>query len=141
METALRIAFATNDGVHVNQHFGSAQGFAIYAIDSQQAQFLKAAQFDEQVNPAGHHEAKLATKITALMGCHAVYCQAVGNTAIQHLMQQGIRPLRVNDARAIKQLIETIQQELHAGSTFWQTQTLRQDDSRFDEMEAAGWSE
>ena len=33
METAIKVAFATTDMVHVNQHFGSAKSFAVYAVD------------------------------------------------------------------------------------------------------------
>ena len=31
-ETGLKIAFATTDMKRVNQHFGSAQSFAIYSV-------------------------------------------------------------------------------------------------------------
>ena len=47
METALKIAFATTDMETVNQHFGSAKSFAIYAVDMEDAQLLEAAQFGE----------------------------------------------------------------------------------------------
>ena len=44
-ETALRIAFATSDMTHVNQHFGSAKSFAIYAINPDDSKLLEASQF------------------------------------------------------------------------------------------------
>ncbi|MEI6746113.1 MAG: NifB/NifX family molybdenum-iron cluster-binding protein, partial [Methylococcaceae bacterium] len=31
--------------LHVDQHFGSAQSFAIYAVNPEQAELLEAAQF------------------------------------------------------------------------------------------------
>ena len=55
METALKIAFATTDMDTVNQHFGSAKSFAVYAVDMDDAQLLEAAQFGEL--------SKTATKI------------------------------------------------------------------------------
>ena len=47
METALKIAFATTDMETVNQHFGSAKSFAVYAVDMEDSQLLEAAQFGE----------------------------------------------------------------------------------------------
>ena len=49
METAIKVAFATSDMLHVNQHFGSAQCFAIYAVDPENWEMLEAAQFGELV--------------------------------------------------------------------------------------------
>ena len=33
METAIKVAFATTDMLHVNQHFGSAQSFSSVSTD------------------------------------------------------------------------------------------------------------
>ncbi len=45
MATALKVAFATSDLKHVDQHFGAAQAFAIYAVDQNQACFVEASEF------------------------------------------------------------------------------------------------
>ena len=45
METALKIAFATSDMVSVNQHFGSAKSFAVYAVNIDESELMEAAQF------------------------------------------------------------------------------------------------
>ncbi len=45
MATALKVAFATSDMKHVDQHFGAAQSFAIYALDQDKACFVEAVEF------------------------------------------------------------------------------------------------
>jgi nitrogen fixation protein NifX len=45
MATALKVAFATADMKHVDQHFGAAQAFAIYAVDRDQVCFVEASEF------------------------------------------------------------------------------------------------
>ena len=91
METALKIAFATTDMETVNQHFGSAKSFAIYAVNMDDAQLLEAAQFGELSQDG--NEDKLSVKLDLLSGCAAVYCQAVGGSAINQLIAKGIQPV------------------------------------------------
>ncbi|MES9812521.1 MAG: NifB/NifX family molybdenum-iron cluster-binding protein [Candidatus Thiodiazotropha sp.] len=45
MATALKVAFATSDMKHVDQHFGAAQSFAIYAVDREKVCFVEASEF------------------------------------------------------------------------------------------------
>ncbi|NOY15619.1 MAG: nitrogen fixation protein NifX [Gammaproteobacteria bacterium] len=140
---ALKLAFATTDMKHVNQHFGSARVFAIYAVDIEHASFLEAAQFD-RVEQDGHED-KLVAKIAMLEGCAAVYCQAVGSSAIRQLLAHSIQPVKVVSGTAIADLIESVQGMLLTGASTWLTKaTAHQQESqskRFDAMEAEGWEE
>ena len=47
METALKVAFATADMKHVDQHFGAAKSFAIYAVDRERTCFVEASEFGQ----------------------------------------------------------------------------------------------
>lgn len=143
METAIKVAFATSDMLHVNQHFGSAKSFAIYAVDPSHAELLEASQFGELAQDG--NEAKLADKIKLLEGCAAVYCQAVGASAIKQIIAQGIQPIKVHEGCAIKNLLHDLQQEMQSGPSTWLAKALSQshapDPQRFDSMEAEGWQE
>ena len=113
MQTALKIAFATTDMETVNQHFGSAKSFALYAVDQEEAHFLEAAQFGE-LNQDGNED-KLSVKLDLLDGCAAVYCQAVGGSAINQLIARNIQPVKVHENSKIKTLIMDLQTEMKAG--------------------------
>lgn len=143
METALKIAFATTDMETVNQHFGSAKSFAIYAVNMDDAQLLEAAQFGELSQDG--NEDKLSVKIELLNGCAAVYCQAVGGSAINQLIAKNIQPVKVHEGGKIKDLIVDLQNEMKAGPSSWLAKAINQhkspDPGRFNQMEDEGWDE
>jgi nitrogen fixation protein NifX len=142
MATSLKIAFCTDDMKRVNQHFGSAKTFAIYAVDMDKRELLEAAEFG-QMDQDGNED-KLASKIALLSGCAAVYCEAVGASAIRQLIAAGIQPVKVYRDSQIADLLEDFQNELRAGPTAWIAKALaRQGASleKFAQMEADGWEE
>ena len=143
LDTAIKIAFATSDMEHVNQHFGSAKSFAIYAINPDDAKLLEASQFG-QLDQDGNED-KLVVKMSILEGCSAVYCHAVGSSAARQLLTRGIQPVKVSDDIAIADIIGMLQDEMRAGPSAWLAKAIdRQrgpDMNRFDDMEAEGWDE
>jgi nitrogen fixation protein NifX len=143
MSTALKVAFATSDMKHVDQHFGAARSFAIYALDQERICFVEAIEFGKHAMDG--NEDKLAEKIQALDGCIAVYSQAVGASAINQLKAMGIQPVKISPGAAINGLLFTLQDELKQGPGSWLARAIQQatpaDPSRFDQMEADGWDE
>ncbi len=139
----MQIAFATDDLRHVNQHFGAARSFAIYAVDEKHAELIEAVQFGEPQQ--GHDEGKLTAKLELLQHCAAVYCQAVGSSAIHQLLAAGIQPLKVDVNTPITRLISDLQSQLRFSPPRWwvKAMTGRQDHdfNRFDRMEKEGWNE
>jgi nitrogen fixation protein NifX len=142
-EQAIKVAFASGDLRHVDQHFGAAESFSIYTIDPLRSSLLEVTQFGRLAMDG--NEDKLAAKIAALEGCVAVYCQAVGASAVNQLRAQGIQPIKVTSGTPISTLIEALQEELKTGPSNWLARAIeaRQppDARRFDRMEAEGWSE
>jgi len=143
MATALKVAFATSDMKHVDQHFGAAQSFAIYALDQEKACFVEAIEFGK-LSMDGNED-KLADKIDALEGCIAVYSQAVGASAINQLKAKGIQPVKISPGAAISGLLASLQEELRQGPASWLARAIQAatpaDPSRFDQMESDGWDE
>ncbi len=143
METSLKIAFASTDMKHVNQHFGSAKSFAIYAINPDQIEFIEAAQFGDQVQDG--NEDKLAVKFELIKDCAAVYCQAVGASAVKQLVALGIQPVKVHEDSPIQKLLDDLQNELRSGPSSWLARAIKQqsggDSTRFEEMADEDWQE
>lgn len=137
----LRIAFATGDRRHVDQHFGSTEGFAIYAVGSQGHALAEAVRFP----PAAHdgNEDKLADRMAVLEGCAAVYVQAVGSSAIQRLLSIGVQPVKVLPGTPIAEALKALKPEIAAAATPWIARALklRKDPSRFQAMGAEDWHE
>lgn len=143
MDTALKVAFATSDMVTVNQHFGSAKSFAVYAVNRDETQLMEAAQFG--VLSQDGNEEKLSVKMDLLEGCAAVYCQAIGASAINQLIARGIQPVKVHEGSKIADLVTDLQNELIAGPSGWLAKAINKyktpDPERFSTMEDEGWEE
>ena len=143
MDGAVKVAFATSDMKQVDQHFGAADAFAIYALDQAQSSLVEAVQFGSLAMDG--NEDKLAAKIDALDGCIAVYCQAAGGSAINQLRAKGIQAVKVSPGSEIRSLVEALQAELRAGPSAWLARAIDSQRprgaGRFDAMEQEGWSE
>lgn len=142
-QTAVKVAFASTDMKHVNQHFGSSESFVIYAVDPEHSKMMEVLQFGELAQDG--NEDKLIVKMQALEGCIAVYSQAVGASAVRQLKSIGIQPVKVSAGAEIADLIESLQEELISGPGTWLARAIEShkpmDPNKFDEMEAEGWDE
>lgn len=141
VEPRLRIAFATADRRHVDQHFGSAESFAMYDVGVDGHAFVAVVRF-----PAAAHdgnEDKLGDRVDALAGCAAVYVQAVGSSAIQRLIGAGVQPVKVMPGTPIAAVLKLLKPEIAAAAAPWIARALRmvKDPSRFEAMGAEDWDE
>ncbi len=137
----LKVAFATNDRVLVNQHFGAAAGFAIYDLAEEWARLVEVIEFP--VEAMDGNEGKLVDRISALSGCAAVYCLAVGGSAVRQLLALGIQPVRLDSEVPIDEVLLQLRKAIHEGNVMWINKHLRQenDDRRFERMAEEGWQE
>lgn len=137
----LKIAFATSDRISVDQHFGAAVGFAIYAVDGERAQLVEVSEYP--VESMDGNEAKLTDRISALAGCAAVYCLAVGGSAVRQLLAGGVQPVRLGEETGIEALLLTLRKAIREGGISWIDKLIRRDGdaSRFDRMAEEGWAE
>lgn len=113
----VKIAFATSDRRAVDQHFGAAGAFAIYELSESEARLVEVAEFTE-IEMDGH-EGKLAAKVELLDGCAAVYCNAVGTSAIQQLLAGGIQPMRVDEGVSIEELLGCLKKNMSDDPPVW----------------------
>ena len=137
----LQVAFATDDRAKVNQHFGASVGFAIFALDGERARLVSVAEFAEESMDG--NENKLPAKIAALSGCAAVYCLAVGGSAVRQLLAGGVQPIRLEEETSIERLLGELQKAVREGGVPWVEKALgrNKDDGRFARMAEEGWQE
>lgn len=141
---ALKLAFASSDRKTVDQHFGAARAFVVYEVSAGDSRLAEVVEFSGRSTVRDGHEAKLDAKIGLLEGCSAVYCNAVGASAIRQLLVAGIQPLKVEEGSGIEAEIERLQQDWAEQPPVWLQRSLRQlqradPDQRFDAMAREGW--
>lgn len=143
IETAIRVAFASSDRQRVDQHFGAAVAFVIHGIDSHRSRLVEVVQFGPLHQDS--NEDKLSVKIAALEGCAAVYCEAIGTSAVNQLRVAGVQPLKVAPGTPIAEIVAGLRRELRSGPSTWLARAVGaqrgRDTSRFDAMVAEGWRE
>jgi nitrogen fixation protein NifX len=139
---SIRIAFASSDRRVVDQHFGAAEAFCIYELTLDDARLVEVAEFHDSDVIMDDHEGKLAGKIALLENCAAVYCNAVGASAIKQLLAAGIQPMKVAEGTLVDELLGGLQQSLKTAPPVWLARRVQaKSDDRFVAMEAEGWSE
>lgn len=141
---SLRIAFASSDRQLVDQHFGAAEAFAIYTFEPPDTRLVEVAEFSETDILMDGHEGKLASKIELLGGCAAVYCVAVGGSAIKQLLAAGIQPMKVEEGSAIDDCLRELLDLAQTGAApVWlrKAQHGERDEKRFDALLSEAWQE
>ena len=138
----IKVAFASTDRTRVNQHFGAAEGFAIFEVSSQKATLVGIGEFAEEAMDG--NEDKLGAKVDFLEGCAAVYVMAIGASAIKKLLAKGVQPIRVDEVDTIDDLLLDISKAMTDGGVAWidralAAQAKAQSEDRFASMEAEGW--
>lgn len=122
-DMTVKIAFASSDRRAVNQHFGAAEAFAIYEVDAGATRLIEVAEFIETAMDG--HEGKLAAKVELLGDCAAVYCNAVGASAIQQLLIKSIQPMRVDEGTLIDELLLGLQKSMLNDPPVWLAKHLK----------------
>ena len=138
----IKVAFASTDRTRVNQHFGAAEGFAVYEVTPDKATLVGVAEFAEEAMDG--NEDKLGAKVDFLEGCAAVYVMAIGASAIKKLMAKGVQPIRINEIDTVDDLLAEISKAMSEGGVAWidramAAQTNAKAEDRFASMEEEGW--
>lgn len=135
----VKIAFASSDRRAVNQHFGAAGAFAIYELGESGTRLVEVAEFIETAMDG--HEGKLAAKVELLGDCAAVYCNAVGASAIQQLLAKSIQPMRVDEDTLIDELLLGLQKSLAGEPPLWLAKHLKRQSGSDKFAEDEEWQE
>jgi len=135
---SLRVAFASSDMRCVDQHFGAAEAFVIYAVAGREGRKVEAIQFTGTAARDGN-EGKLAARLSAVAGCDAVYAEAIGPSAKTQLAARNVQAFCVPSGTPILDILTA----LHGGSSGGLIAALRRhrDPDRFEAIAAEGWSE
>ncbi|WP_024873198.1 NifB/NifX family molybdenum-iron cluster-binding protein [Tolumonas lignilytica] len=145
----LKVAFASSDGVHIDQHFGASEQLMIFEVQPGMADLLNVGHF-EQATMKGEHkdkvpgyednaepasvlesevtqeeqpalltEDKVIAKIEFVGDCAAVYAASIGTSSIRRLMNAGIQPVIVDYGHELVDLLNEVSFALVHGGLSW----------------------
>lgn len=122
----MKIAFATQDGLHVDAHFGWARHIVIYEIGPEGHRFLKDVEFDGDLKEDGNED-KLAPKLDAIRDCAILYVAAIGGSGAARVVACNIHPIKVNQPEPIEELLEKLREVLKGTPPPWLRKALAKD--------------
>ncbi len=113
----MKIAFASKDGISVNEHFGWCQKFYIYEVTSDSATLVKEVDSSEE-----HTEEvdKLIYKIESLDESDIVCVAQIGPKASNMVQKAGIYPMSTSNVpKTIEEIITSIQGMMGDNAPLW----------------------
>lgn len=130
----MKVAFATQDLIRVDAHFGWAKNIAIYEIGPEGHEFIEAIQFDGDLKEDGNED-KLAPKIDAIKDCAILYVAAIGGSGAARVVANNIHPMKVNQPEAISDLLDKLQEVLRGVPPPWLRKALTKGKERVLDFE------
>jgi nitrogen fixation protein NifX len=100
---SIEVAFATNDNINIDAHFGSAKQFNIYSITLDGYEAIKIIKIEEKDTDQ---------TIDLLQGVDIVYFVNIGPTAAAKIINKGIFPIRYKEIISIEEELSKLMQML-----------------------------
>ena len=121
----LIVAFATGDGMTVDQHFGWCRRFDVYELTADEAvlagsRWLPAAEDDEAD--------RIGSRLEAVRDCAILHVADIGGAAAARVVNARIHPLKVPSGTGIGALTARLQGVLAGTPPPWLRKVLRQHD-------------
>ena len=113
----MKIAFASKDGISVNQHFGWCETFFIYEVTKDDYTFLEQVDSSLQID---NEAEKLEYKINCLLDSDIVCVAQIGPKASSLVKSAGIFPLKSSsETEKIEDVISNLQKLIVNNPPLW----------------------
>jgi nitrogen fixation protein NifX len=111
----MKVGFATNDNILINDHFGWAKNFAIYEINQNGFEFLENRYFEEEIEELN----KIDKKIEGLNDLKIIFVESIGGTAAARVVKSGIHPIKSKPDDRIEAVMENLKAVLSNNPPPW----------------------
>lgn len=113
----MKVAFASTDKTHIDEHFGQAENFYIWEIGPELAEFSGVVQV--RADGPGHSDDKIEARAAALAECALVYVAEIGGPAAARLVAKKIHPIKSKDCEVITSVVGKLQEVLRGNPPPW----------------------
>lgn len=121
----MKVAFASTDKIHVDEHFGHAEEFYIWEIGPEAAEFSGVLQVKAE---AGDIDDKIEARGAALADCALVYVAEIGGPAAARLVAKKIHPLKSREQEPIVDIVAKLQQVMQDNPPPWMRKAMLKDE-------------
>jgi len=117
MPHSIRVAIASDDGLHVDGQFSVCKQFYIYQVSAHE-QRLIAIRAAETAAPL-KAEQKQHYRAELLQDCQVLYSQSISGPAAAKVVKQGVHPIQLNGGAVIADIIEQLRHVLITAPPPW----------------------
>jgi nitrogen fixation protein NifX len=125
----MKVAFATQDQLRVDAHFGWAKQLAVYDVTPEGHRFVEAFEFGSDLAEDGNED-KLAPKLAAIGDCALLYVAAIGGSAAARVVALKIHPVKVAGPEPIAEILDKLQVLLQGTPPPWMRKALLKGQAR-----------
>lgn len=121
----MKIAFASLDGIHVNQHFGWCKTFYLYEIEGDDYNFVE--EIDSSIEIEEEIE-KLTYKISCIEEkADILYVLQIGPKAANMVKMSGVFPLKAaNENEEIKNVLNSLIKMKNSNPPIWMRRLINE---------------
>lgn len=133
----MKIAFATQDGVQVDAHFGWTPSLAVYDLSPEGYALAGTYRFAGDAQEDGNED-KLSPRIEAIKDCAIVYVAAIGGSAAARVVAHRIHPVKVSRPEPIADILNKLRQVIGGTPPPWLRKAMLKGQERaldFDDEE------
>jgi len=116
---SMKVAFASTDKIHIDEHFGHAEEFYVWNIGPDSAEFSGVIQVKSEDDMDGHSDDKIEARGAALAECALVYVGEIGGPAAARLVAKRIHPLKSKTHEPITEVVSKLQDVLKGTPPPW----------------------
>jgi len=122
----MKVAIATGDGIHINDHFGWAKQFALYEVNEEGFSFLHMIECGDEVE---EEKEKLNYKINAIKEADVMYCSQIGPTASKMVLASKIHPIRSSEIETIEEALGVLIKMMKSNPPMWLLRIIKKNEA------------
>ncbi len=89
-DSPVKYAVASKDGISINEHFGHARRFGIYALTAESCELLEERQVEHYCHGNSGSQSAMAMILETISDCDAVFVARIGDGPTEKLAAIGV---------------------------------------------------
>ncbi|GGF59576.1 nitrogen fixation protein NifX [Paenibacillus albidus] len=119
----MKVAFATDDGIRVNAHFGQSPMFAVYNVTRSGGELLALRRLPEALHQ--DEAGKIDCRLAAIADCTLIFLMQIGASAAARVTRRQIMPVKVPFGSPVEEQVKRLVEMLQGKPPLWLAKVLR----------------
>jgi len=119
----MKVAFASDDGLTVNTHFGYAASFEVYEITTEK--YEKLPKREVKLEEEESENSKIENRLHAVLDCTLLFINQIGPAAAARVTRNQIMPIKVDVNTSIQEQLERLLQMLQNKPPMWLAKAMQ----------------